>query len=623
MRSQRTFWKFTQSNGPVLLAIFFTFFMSVLVSRTVFERLPHLEDEVAYLFQARIFARGEVVVQSPDPRNAFWQPFVVDYSDTGARFGKYTPGWPAMLSIGVSMGQAWLVNALLSALTVALVYRLGSEVYNRDVGRFAALLTAFSPAALLLNASLMGHTAALFYATLFMYSYWRIEKRRYARRWGIVAGLALGMMAMTRPLTSIAIAMPFIAWSAVRLLSALSSSLRRKSDDALLRRVRRAVLPVLTPLLLLSVMALSLALTIPAFNAAATGDPTQNLYELVWSYDKMGFGECCGRSGHTLERAFRHTRFDLSLTAADLFGWQLDPVTEEMQDHLRTSASYHPAHGLSFVLLPIGLLMGVLPIFSRTGISRTRLVLLVIWSAVALAWVWFPINMDAPIIAETLGLQEDLIRDPAFAWFWILFAQAWLLLPLLVIVLRWMETPQIAYTWLFACIVLGIVLTQMTYWIGSQRYSTRYYYEALTAAAILSALPLAWLAAKLSRRVIYALVILLCVGSLYHYSTPRIEALYRFNFISPQQIEAVEARREGDGQLLVMVTGETSGDDRVRWRSYGTLMAVTSPFLDSEIVVARDFGNDGFRERILANFDEPPQIIEMQAIGNIWQFADE
>lgn len=72
-----------------LLAIglaFFAFFMSALVSRTVFERLPHLEDEMAYLFQAKIFERGQLVVDTPDPRRAYWQPFVVDYEPTGKRF---------------------------------------------------------------------------------------------------------------------------------------------------------------------------------------------------------------------------------------------------------------------------------------------------------------------------------------------------------------------------------------------------------------------------------------------------------------------------------------------------------------------------------------------------------
>ncbi|NLF77466.1 MAG: hypothetical protein GX573_17365, partial [Chloroflexi bacterium] len=42
-----------------LVCIWFAFGASAVVSRAIFDRLPHLEDEFAYLYQARIFARGE------------------------------------------------------------------------------------------------------------------------------------------------------------------------------------------------------------------------------------------------------------------------------------------------------------------------------------------------------------------------------------------------------------------------------------------------------------------------------------------------------------------------------------------------------------------------------------
>ncbi len=215
----------------------FTFFMSALVSRTVFERLPHLEDEVAYLFQAKLFARGDAVIESPQPQRAYWQPFVVDYKPTGNRFGKYTPGWPLILAVGVNLGQAWLVNAWLAGLTVALVYRLGREIFTPDVGVIAAALTAFSPFALLLNATLMGHTAALFFTTLFLYAYWRMEQQGRGRlRWGALAGLALGIVVITRPLTALGVAAPLVLWSGVRLI------LPFVRDGILaIRRTRRSV----------------------------------------------------------------------------------------------------------------------------------------------------------------------------------------------------------------------------------------------------------------------------------------------------------------------------------------------------------------------------------------------
>ncbi|MFN8451381.1 MAG: glycosyltransferase family 39 protein [Anaerolineae bacterium] len=172
-------------HALVALALaFFAFLMSAEVSRTVFQRLPHLEDEVAYLYQARMYAGGNLVISSPDPRRAYWQPFLIDQD--GLRFGKYTPGWSMQLAVGTLMGQEWVINAFFSALTVALVYRLGREIFDPDVGVIAAALTAFSPMALLLDGTLMGHTSALFAATLFFC--WRVERGRRARLWGAAAG---------------------------------------------------------------------------------------------------------------------------------------------------------------------------------------------------------------------------------------------------------------------------------------------------------------------------------------------------------------------------------------------------------------------------------------------------
>ncbi|MCB9456762.1 MAG: hypothetical protein H6671_12315 [Anaerolineaceae bacterium] len=94
-------------------------------------------------------------------------------------------------------------------------------------------------------------------------------------------------------------------------------------------------------------------------------------------------------------------------------------------------------------------------------------------------------------------------------------------------------------------------------------------------------------------------------------------ALYRFNQISPELIEAVEARRTDDRPILALVTG-----DSVRWRAYGALMSVTSPYLDSDIVAALDNTQPGVRDAILARFPDR-QVIELLAEDNYAWFPDE
>ncbi|NDJ86166.1 MAG: hypothetical protein GYB66_09800, partial [Chloroflexi bacterium] len=143
------------------------------VMETVFERLPHLEDEIAFIYQARIFAGGRVYIQSPKPARVFWQPFVIDCTDAddeefgincdGKRFGKYPPGWPLLLAIGFLAELEWVLNPLFFSLTIALTYRLGREVFDERVGVVAAILLAASPIALLHSGSWMSHPSALFF----------------------------------------------------------------------------------------------------------------------------------------------------------------------------------------------------------------------------------------------------------------------------------------------------------------------------------------------------------------------------------------------------------------------------------------------------------------------------
>jgi 4-amino-4-deoxy-L-arabinose transferase-like glycosyltransferase len=642
--------RFGYHHVLALLLVLFSFFMTALVSDRVFEHVPHLEDEVAYLFEAKLLTHGQTVIPSPTPSRPFWQPFVIDYG--GKRFGKYPLGWPGTLALGVAAGQPWMVNALLGALTVALIFRLGSEVFNADTGLIAAALTAFSPMALLLNATLMGHTAALFTSMLFMYAYWRIEKGNYRIRWGVVAGLALGMTLINRPLAGVAVAAPFIGWSGLRLLQAYlldrkqrqmakATELRTsppnplsvysegeqstgtsegKSDTSSWMKTYSGLVTTLSPLILLGILTLILISIIPAYQYAATGDSRENLYLLVWSYDRIGFGPGYGAHGHTIEKGIRQTRWDLSMTASDLFGWQtgsmftagnqLDP---KLEDHLLNQGDYWPPQaafpvtlpggntvdipfiGLSWVLLPFGLLIG----FKRK-------------------WLWWAVWLifGGLLVIETTGLPSNLISDPTFSFVWMGGYVVWMMIPF-VFLLIMKPDRQITWTWLLLAFILSLIGLHLTYWIGSQRYSTRYYFEALGAFAILSAVPLAWLMKRIGRLPVYIVFVAVLVYSLYAYSQPRIDVLYRFNWISPQLVQAVENRRQNDLPVVVVVSGSD-----VRWRAYGSLTVKSSPYLDSDIVVAWDTGGDGVRDSILKLFPGR-QVIDMQAVANKACFVDD
>jgi hypothetical protein len=58
----------------------------VWVSTEVFDRLPHVEDEFAYLFQARTLAAGSLLATAPAHPEFFEMPFIMVRDATGRLF---------------------------------------------------------------------------------------------------------------------------------------------------------------------------------------------------------------------------------------------------------------------------------------------------------------------------------------------------------------------------------------------------------------------------------------------------------------------------------------------------------------------------------------------------------
>ncbi len=277
-------------------------------SETVFERLPHLEDEFALLWEASVMAQGAITLPSPPEPSSILVPFVVDYQ--GLRFGKYPPGWPAALSLGVRAGNPWLLNALLALVVVWLIYRLGEKVAGQAVGLLAALLAATSPMTLMLSATLMSHTFSLFLVLGLTLAWLDLFPRAGRKPTGlpswllvVVAGLSLGLLALTRPLTALGAALP-LGLHGLWLMARGGSSARRR-------------------VLAVGVLALTVAALLPLWQWALTGDPWLSLYTLWWPYDRIGFGPGIGRAegGHSLAWAWVNTRFSLRAGLHDLFGW--------------------------------------------------------------------------------------------------------------------------------------------------------------------------------------------------------------------------------------------------------------------------------------------------------------
>lgn len=271
-----------------------------------FERLAHLEDEMAYVWQAQAISRGYLTLPSPEHPKSFLQPFVVDYH--GRRFGKYPLGWPVVLALGVLLNIRHLVNPLLGGLGVWLTYRLGKRTLGETAGLIAVGLTVTSPFYLMNTGSLLSHPLGLVLSAAFALSWLDAFTRPYfTPRWlpTLTAALSIGVLALTRPLTCAAVAFPFAIHGLYLLL---------RGDRPARRR-----------LLAFGLLALAVGLLHFAWQYAVTGNPFTNPYTLWWEYDKIGFGPGYGvtSGGHDLEYARVNTRFSLWVGYRDLFGWAM------------------------------------------------------------------------------------------------------------------------------------------------------------------------------------------------------------------------------------------------------------------------------------------------------------
>jgi hypothetical protein len=377
----------------VLLAVI----AGAVISLGVFQAIPHLEDEFANLWQAQVMADGTLFTPSPPEPQSTLVPFVVDYH--GRRFGKYPPGWPALLSLGARVDLIWLVNPLLAGLALWLTYQLAKRWLGGGLAWLAAALLLGSPMFLMLTGTLMSHNLSLVLTVGVILAWVDLfggpARPAHPRAAILVVGGGLGLLALTRPLTAVGVALPLVGHAAVLLL---------RSPDK-----RR-------PLLAIAALAAGLTALLPFWQYAVTGDPLLNPYTLWWPYDRLGFGPGHGvtQAGHSLGQAYINTRFSLRVGLHDAFGW---PYLSWLFIPFGTLPLVERKGGwLALVLLPsLVLVYGAYWIGSWLFGPRyyyESLPLLAAISAAGIGWLagWLPtVRRSRPVKLATIGLLAALV----------------------------------------------------------------------------------------------------------------------------------------------------------------------------------------------------------------------
>lgn len=295
----------SRSNRIALLLSLVAVLAAYWIADRILERIPHLEDEMAYVWQAQALARGQLTLPTPPEPKSFLVPFVVDYQ--GQRFGKYPPGWPVVLAIGELLNLRSWINPLLAGLGIWLIYQIGKKVMGETVGLLAAGLTITSPLFLMNAGMLLSHPLGLALTAGFSLAWLEsFSTPGRPRPWipTLIGAICLGWLAFTRPWTAIAVAFPFMLHGLYLL---------RYGDRSVRQR-----------LLIFCLVALAISALVPAWQYAVTGDFTLNPYTLWWPYDKVGFGPGVGRAegGHNLVRAWINTWANLKAGYDDFLGWR-------------------------------------------------------------------------------------------------------------------------------------------------------------------------------------------------------------------------------------------------------------------------------------------------------------
>lgn len=288
----------------------FSVIASGLLAYFAYERVPHIPDEVAYLFQARYFATGALTAPAP-PVPAGFEVFLIT-CESGRCLSPFPPGWPAFLAVGVLLHAAWLVNPVLGACNVLLTFAFARELWGLRVARLAALLLSVSPWHLLMSMSFMSHTSSLLVALVAAYAVARAH-RTGRSVYCVLGGVAIGWSSLSRPL------------EAMVLVAILGTA-------ALFIRGTRWRL---APVIVLGACTAMVAALNAVYNQRLTGDvrvfPVTQYMDAAFGkgMNDLGFG--ANRNirldgldpfpGHGLRDVIVNTQIGLSQLQTELFGW--------------------------------------------------------------------------------------------------------------------------------------------------------------------------------------------------------------------------------------------------------------------------------------------------------------
>lgn len=262
------------------------------------DAIPHWPDAVAYVWQAKIFASGQIAADAPavpPSFDFFYPPLIVVDGDRWSSIFPY--GQSLVLAPGELVRAPWLIPPLIGGLSVALLWLCGRPMYGNGTAVLACVLFAASPFVLMQSSNFMSHSTAVFYMLASLYCLQRSNSGSRPIMFGALAGLAFGLLFGTRPLPAASVALPFGALF-------VTATWPRPWARELWPRIGAIALG----------LGVALAIFL-LFNYGTTGNPLESAYRDSNS-QRLGFG-----GDHSLAIGLQNQQANLATLLLVLQGW--------------------------------------------------------------------------------------------------------------------------------------------------------------------------------------------------------------------------------------------------------------------------------------------------------------
>jgi len=298
---------------PAIIFSLTGFGLALIIAIFIFDRIPHVQDSIAQLFQAKIFLKGRLYYPSHPLRQFFNYTHLIN---NGRWYCQYPPGHPLILALGLLIGLPFIVNPILAGIGILFTILIARRYFSPRVSLLSGILIILSPFYMFMAGSHMSHVSAMAFLTIFLYA---VLTQRY-----LLAGITLGIAFLIRPYTAFLYSLPVFA----------------------LLRPKRLHLTALSfaPFVFLLLL----------YNYLTNGDPFTFGYTALYGKNVgLGFGKAAWGEPHTLSRGLSDAWEKIKSLSGNLFEWPIPSTIPFLIPLFFFKRRY-----LLFYLIPLALLIG-------------------------------------------------------------------------------------------------------------------------------------------------------------------------------------------------------------------------------------------------------------------------